>query len=270
MESLTASQCAYPLRLANEHADSCGFIPSQSHALGVRVAQLVASGCRGETLEPPWVGWGQPGRRLAEFRSCLREPWRREPLGMGQGRLVGAGMGVSVQAVRLAGLFSGPRGRLAIPVLPQGNGRCPAELGGVVSGRTLPSSHKLPLGEGAQEDRCTKHRSHPRPHSQHSLQGVDLRPGGHSARSRGIALERSCRGSCHPGAGPRLLTSPGAVCPVGWRWHPPCCCPGHRLWGQLLFQSQLWPLQAGWCWVSHPTSLGLGSFTSSDTERIFV
>lgn len=75
MESLIVSQWAAPLRLTNEHAGSFGFIPSQSQAPGTRVAQLVASGAEGRAPEPPWVGWGQPGQRLAEFRGSFREPW---------------------------------------------------------------------------------------------------------------------------------------------------------------------------------------------------
>lgn len=56
MESLIVSQHAPPLRLANEHADSFGFIQSQSDTLGTRVAQLVASGAERGAGSPS--GWG--------------------------------------------------------------------------------------------------------------------------------------------------------------------------------------------------------------------
>lgn len=70
-------------------------------------------------------------------------------------------------------LFSGPRGGFVILVLLQVNGTCPALLGEVVSGRSLPSNHRLLHGGGGPGRLpAFKYILTPQPSSQHSTPRV--------------------------------------------------------------------------------------------------
>lgn len=133
---------------------------------------------RGEPWSRPgWAGvGGQPGQRPAEFRSSSRGPCVLPGGGSpwGQAR-VGAGMWVSVQVVPMVGLFSGPRGRLGTPVLPQENGTCPAVLGGVACLLWKEPVFKPQApSRGRRSRMITAHSTVPPlgPHSQHALRGV--------------------------------------------------------------------------------------------------